>query len=117
MGLRSIQSRANNMLRRAQLKISKHVAEGQSPGVSASTATSSSGSSGRSFEAATRREQRLSHMTNYELERLFAMSAAPAASAALRFGNTNEAAKAAARLQKTIEARRQEGSQGFLRSW
>jgi len=66
--------------------------------------------------AAAQRSQRLEHMTNFELERLFALTTNPATAAALRFGGS-VGAIAASRLRNTLVAQRQNNSEGYLRSW
>lgn len=60
--------------------------------------------------------QRVAHMTNFELERLFALTTAPATAAAMRFGGAPGAA-AANRLRDALAAQRQNSSEGYLRSW
>lgn len=62
------------------------------------------------------RFQRHEHMTNFELERLFALTTAPAAAAAMRFGGVLGAA-AANRLRDALTAQRQSNSEGYLRNW
>jgi len=56
-----------------------------------------------------------SKKTNYELDRLFSLSASPATAAALRFGGAPAAAAVARLRQQTME--RRNNSDGFLQNW
>lgn len=62
------------------------------------------------------RVQRLRCMTNFELEKLFALSSSPAMAAAMRSGGAF-AQQAAARLRDAMSSQRQNTSQGFLQHW
>lgn len=57
-----------------------------------------------------------SHMTNFELDRLFATSAAPRLAAALYGGDGHAAAHAAIQLRHRM-AQRGRGSEGIVRNW
>ncbi|CAK0795191.1 unnamed protein product, partial [Prorocentrum cordatum] len=56
------------------------------------------------------------HMTNFELDRLFATSASPRLAAALAGGNGHAAAHAAIQLRHRM-AQRGRGSEGIVRNW
>lgn len=62
------------------------------------------------------RARRLSHMTNFELERLFTLTASPSMAAAMRCGGAHAAA-AVARLREAMVSQRQNTSEGYLRAW
>lgn len=62
------------------------------------------------------RVQRLSSITNFELERLFTLTSSPAMAAAMRCGGWH-AEQAATRLRETMVSQRQTTSEGFMRHW
>lgn len=61
------------------------------------------------------RAQRLSHITNFELERMFALTASPALAAAMRCGGSHAAA-AVARMREVM-SQRHHNSESYLRMW
>lgn len=63
-----------------------------------------------------KRANRLSHMTNFELERLFALTASPSIAAAMRCGGL-VAKHAVARLREAMVSQRHNRSESYLRTW